>query len=268
MSYILCPFCGEASGCVGTYIFQCRCARERQGKGISGVGLPMELEGGKAVLPDSGSGNIAGNSNHYFRQVRLDTMTEKTSEPRNPSSEAGLRIGDCYYCGAETSRCLEVEERTPTDRGEEVRRTESFVCETCAREQDPNFAALAKEARDAGVREGTMVCPICGIDKPHGHDKTAILDWLVAQGTRFGVDISMEFFARTGRLQDTRQAFEKFFEATLVSNHSGLDPAGTYGWALFWKDRNDMRYQTPQVETAWLIWQAALAARDAAKETK
>lgn len=74
MSYMLCPTCGEGCGCVGTTIFQCRCARERQAKGISNVGIPVELESGEAVLPDSRSGSIAENSNHYFQQVGMDKV--------------------------------------------------------------------------------------------------------------------------------------------------------------------------------------------------
>lgn len=75
MSYMSCHICGEPNGVVGTTVFQCRCSREKQGKGVSNVGIPVELANCETVLPDSGGGNLSGNSNHYFQQVRMDSVT-------------------------------------------------------------------------------------------------------------------------------------------------------------------------------------------------
>lgn len=90
------------------------------------------------------------------------------------------------------------------------------------------------------VETASMKCPICGLATPHAH-------------TPYEVE----------RERYMRPRFEKWFADNLLwlSKGHGLNPAGTYGWALFWSRRNSIKYQMTQVETAWTIWQCAWTSR-------
>lgn len=94
------------------------------------------------------------------------------------------------------------------------------------------------------VPEGTMNCPICGKNEPHTHSA-----WTVEQ-ERY-----------------CRPAFEKFFKARYLGKraHSGLDPAGTYGWALpgIWDKRSGDRenYFMQATQVLWDTWKRAWVSR-------
>jgi len=102
----------------------------------------------------------------------------------------------------------------------------------------PQSPPVVTEAADA---RGTMTCPLCGCAEPHAHS-----DWVVE------------------RERQCRPAFERYFEAQLLRVPPGIDPAGTFGWALHFKDRvkniydfPGEKYFMPQVQTMWSLWETA-----------
>jgi hypothetical protein len=113
-------------------------------------------------------------------------------------------------------------------------RLHKLRAELNAEEAKMNAGTPPQESEET---RGTMECPICGVAEPHSHSTEEV-----------------------ERERQSRPTFEKFFGATLVSRHEGLDPAGTYGWSLFWQTRaksHRQDYHCPQVEVAWRIWQEA-----------
>ena len=60
-----------------------------------------------------------------------------------------------------------------------------------------------------------------------------------------------------------RPAFERYFSGVLISNKSGFDIGGTYGWALYWHIRSGNGYRMAQVQLAWSIWRTAWMRRGA-----
>jgi hypothetical protein len=96
-----------------------------------------------------------------------------------------------------------------------------------------NVQQFVLEQEGRNMLQGSSRCDVCGKDSPHAHPP---------------LTVELERYARP--------AFEKYFVGLLHRGpKSGLDPVGTYGWALEWKRRDGSgNYRFPQVQICWEVW--------------